>query len=96
MSELLDEAVRQLNQRLSGRDYDGTALFVLSGEGSIYVEQGEARAGEGPAEVTLTGSPDTLRDILSGALNPTSAFMSGRLALDGDMGAAMRLASALA
>jgi putative sterol carrier protein len=96
MSEVLDQAVAELNRRLGGRGYDGTALFVLAGEGSIFVDRGEARAGEGPAEVTLTASPDTFRDILTGALNPTSAFMSGRLALDGDMGAAMKLASALA
>jgi putative sterol carrier protein len=52
--------------------------------------------GEGPAEVTFTATPETFRDVLTGTLNPTSAFMSGKLALDGDMGAAMRLASALA
>ena len=96
MSAILDQAVEQLNKRMQGRGFDGTAMFVLTGEGSIFVDRGEARAGEGPADVTLTASPDTFRDILSGALNPTSAFMSGKLALDGDMSAAMRLASALA
>ncbi len=96
MSEMLNQAVTELNRRLSGKGYDGTAMFVLTGEGSIFLDRGEAAKGEGPAEVTFTASPDTFRDILSGALNPTSAFMSGKLALDGDMGAAMRLASALA
>ncbi len=96
MSEILDQAVTELNRRLQGKGYGGTAMFVLTGEGSIFVDQGEARKGEGPADVTLTGSAETFRDILSGSLNPTSAFMSGRLALDGDMGSAMKLASALA
>ena len=96
MSEILMQAVTELNQRLGGKGYDGTAMFVLTGEGSIFVDEGEARQGEGPADVTLTATPDTFRDILSGALNPTSAFMSGKLALDGDMGAAMKLAGALA
>jgi putative sterol carrier protein len=95
MSEILDQAVTQLNQRMAGRSFEGTAMFVLTGEGSIFVDQGEARAGEGPADVTLTATPDTFRDILTGTLNPTSAFMSGKLAVDGDMGAAMRLASVL-
>lgn len=96
MSEILDEAVTELNRRLSAGGYDGTAMFVLTGEGSIFVDRGEARQGEGPAEVTLTASAETFRDILAGRLNATSAVMGGRLALDGDMGAAMRLASALA
>jgi putative sterol carrier protein len=95
MSEILDQAVTMLNQQMKGRNFDGTAMFVLTGEGSIFVDRGEARQGEGPADVTLTASADTFRDILSGALNPTSAFMSGKLAIDGDMGAAMRLASVL-
>ncbi len=96
MSEMLNQAVTELNRRLSGKGYDGTAMFVLTGEGSIFLDRGEARVGEGPAEVTFTATPETFRDVLSGTLNPTSAFMSGKLALDGDMGAAMRLASALA
>lgn len=96
MSEILNQAVIELNRRLDGKGYDGTAMFVLTGEGSIFLDRGEARVGEGPAEVTFTATPETFQDVLSGALNPTSAFMSGKLALDGDMGAAMRLASALA
>ena len=96
MSAVLDQAVTELNRKLSGRSYEGTAMFVLTGEGSIFLDQGEARKGEGPADVTLTATPDTFRDLLSGDLNATSAFMTGKLAVDGDMGAAMRLAQVLA
>jgi putative sterol carrier protein len=96
MSALLDLAVTELNRKLGGRSYEGTAMFVLTGEGSIFLDQGEARVGEGPAEVTLTATPETFQGMLNGSVNATAAFMSGKLAVDGDMGAAMRLASALA
>jgi putative sterol carrier protein len=96
MSAVVDQAVIELNRRMAGRAFEGTAMFVLTGEGSIFVDGGEARKGEGPAEVTLTASPETFLDILQGNLDPTSAFMTGKLALDGDMGAAMKLASVLA
>jgi putative sterol carrier protein len=96
MSAMLDQAVTELNRKLQGRSFDGTAMFVLTGEGSIFLDQGEARVGEGPAEVTLTATPDTFRGLLEGDINAASAFMSGKLAVDGDMGAAMRLASVLA
>ena len=33
--------------------------------------------------------------ILSGDLNPTAAFMGGKLTVDGDMGTAMKLGSVL-
>jgi putative sterol carrier protein len=95
MSAVLDQAVTELNRKLGGRGYDGTAMFVLTGEGSIFLDGGEARKGEGPADVTLTATPETFRDLLAGDLHATSAFMSGKLAVDGDMGAAMRLAAAL-
>ncbi len=96
MSAVLDQAVTELNRKLEGRSYDGTAMFVLTGEGSIFLDQGEARKGEGPADVTLTATPDVFQGLLGGEINATSAFMSGKLSVDGDMGAAMRLAQALA
>ncbi|NBR90026.1 MAG: sterol carrier family protein, partial [Rhodobacteraceae bacterium] len=46
-------------------------------------------------DVTLTASADTFESILSGDLNPTAAFMSGKLAVDGDIGMAMKLGAVL-
>ena len=54
------------------------------------------RAGDEEAEVTMIADADTFREILEGSLNPTAAFMSQRLSVEGDMGAALRLGSALA
>lgn len=95
MSEIIDHAVAALNEKLSGGAFDGTAKFVIEDEGSIMLDSEGARAGDDDAEVTLSADADTFREILDGTLNPTSAFMSGRLKIDGDMGAAMRLAPAL-
>jgi len=36
------------------------------------------------------------RAILEGEMNPTSAFMTGKLTVDGSMGLAMQLGAALA
>lgn len=53
------------------------------------------REGEAEADCTLTADADTFEAILNGDLNPTTAFMGGRLRVDGDMGMAMRLAGSL-
>ncbi|MFZ1510297.1 MAG: SCP2 sterol-binding domain-containing protein, partial [Tabrizicola sp.] len=47
------------------------------------------------ADVTLTADADVFRAILDGEMNPTMAFMTGKLAVDGSMGLAMKLGSVL-
>jgi len=91
MSDVIEAAVAALNEKLSGAGFDAVAKFVLEGAGAIMVDGSGARAGDEEADVTLTASADTFEAMLSGDLNPTAAFMSGKLAVDGDMGAAMRL-----
>ncbi|GAA6149027.1 SCP2 sterol-binding domain-containing protein [Pseudooceanicola nitratireducens] len=94
MSEVINEAVVALNDKMNG-GFDGTAKFVVEGEGAIIIDENGARAGDDDADVTLTADADTFREILSGELNPTSAFMTGKLSVDGDMGKAMALGTVL-
>jgi putative sterol carrier protein len=95
MSQVIDSAVAELNAKL-GDGFDGSAKFVIEDEGTIVVDDTGARAADTPAEVTLTADADTFRRILDGDLDPTAAFMQGRLKVDGDMSAAMKLGAAIA
>lgn len=95
MSDTVNAAVEALNTKMNGSGFDGTAKFTIEDEGSLIIDENGAHAGDEEADVTLTASQDTFEAILSGDLDPTSAFMSGKLAIDGDMGAAMRLAQVL-
>ena len=94
MSDIIDGAVRKLAAKL-GDGFDGIAKFTIDGEGSIMVDHDGVRAGDEDADVTLSADTDTFRDMLDGGLNPTSAFMGGRLRIDGNMGLAMKLGAAL-
>ena len=94
MSKVIEGAVAALNEKLEG-GFDGLAKFVIEDEGAIIVDADGARAGDGEADVTLTANRDTFEAMISGDLNPTNAFMSGQLSVDGDMGAAMKLGAAL-
>jgi putative sterol carrier protein len=96
MSDVIDAAVSALNDKLGDDGFDGRAKFVIEDEGAIMMTSEGATAGDEEADVTLTADTDTFRAILSGELNPTSAFMTGKLKVDGDMGAAMQLGTALA
>ncbi len=94
MSDVITQAVATLNEKMTS-GFDGTAKFNIDGEGTIIIDSDGARAGDDDAEVTLTAAADTFKAIMDGEQNPTSAFMTGKLTVDGDMGAAMRLAAIL-
>lgn len=96
MSDIIDQAVAALNEKMGGEGFSGTAKFVVEGEGSIIIDGDGARASDDDADVTLTAGADTFQDIMSGEANPTAAFMTGKLKVDGDMGKAMALSSVLA
>jgi putative sterol carrier protein len=95
MSDVIDAAVAALNEKMNGASFDGTAKFVIEGEGAVMVDATGAHAGDEAADVTLTASAETFEAMMSGDMNPTSAFMSGKLTVDGDMGMAMQLGSVL-
>lgn len=95
MSDIVDQAVVTLNEKMQGADFDGTAKFDIEGEGAVVVDSTGARASDEECDVTLSADADTFQEILSGETNPTAAFMTGKLKVDGDMGTAMKLASVL-
>ena len=70
-------------------------LFDIEGAGQWKVDVRDGNVsvteGTGDADVTITATQDNFEKIAAGELNPTSAYMSGKLKIKGDMGAAMKL-----
>lgn len=95
MSDIVNAAVTALNDKMGGGGFDGVAKFVIEGEGAVTIDASGARAADEAADVTLTASADTFQAILAGDLNPTSAFMAGKLTVDGDIGLAMKLGAVI-
>ena len=95
MSKVIEKAVEALSAR-AGKGFDGVAKFVFAGEGTIMFDAAGARAADEPADVTLTASTDVFAALLAGELSAASAFMSGKLTVDGSMGLAMKLGQVLA
>jgi putative sterol carrier protein len=95
MSEVVNAAVEKLSEKIDS--FDSTAKFVITGEGAIMIDEGGVRPAEDgeEAEVTLTASRETFEGIMDGSVNPTTAFMTGKLALDGSMAVAMQLGQKL-
>ena len=70
-------------------------LFEIEDAGTwkVDVDDGAVKVteGAGEADVTISTSEETFEKIASGEQNPTSAYMTGKLKIKGDMGAAMKL-----
>ncbi len=96
MSDILEQAQKLLKEKFANSSMDETVKFVIDGAGSLFAKDGEVSQSDEDADVTLTAPADVFQDILSGDLDGASAFMSGKLKVDGDMGLAMKLSSILA
>ena len=95
MSERLDSAAEALRDKISGSGFRGSVRFDMSDDGFLRVEDETVTTGDGEADCTIVASMETFREMFEGDLDPTSAFMTGRIKIDGDMGVAMRLAQVL-
>ena len=93
MSDIIQKAVDVLAARVPS--FDGSAKFVIEGEGAIVLDNAGVRAGDEDTDVTLTASAETFQGLIEGDVNPTMAFMQGKLKIHGSMGQAMKLASVL-
>ena len=95
MSDIVEAAVKSLNARLGRDGLDGSVKFLIEGEGAVRIDAAGASADDGEADCTVTADAETFRSLLEGDLDPTAAFMSGKLRVEGDMGLAMKLGSIL-
>jgi putative sterol carrier protein len=70
-------------------------LFDIEGEGQWHVDVRDGAInvseGDGDADATISTSAETFEQIVAGEQNPTTAYMTGKLKIKGDMGAAMKL-----
>ena len=68
-------------------DIEGAGKWVVTvDDGTVSVTEGE-----GDADVTISTNEENFGKIVAGELNPTTAYMTGKLKIKGDMGAAMKL-----
>ena len=70
-------------------------VFDVAGVGAwtVRVADGTVSVVEGAedADCTISASEETLLRIISGEQNPTTAYMTGKIKIAGDMGAALKL-----
>lgn len=96
----LDQLEAKMKPRLPEfRAFGHVARFDFGKEGSLLLDASRAPAslarGDGDADCTIRMTLDNFDRMISGRLNPTLAFATGRLKVSGSMGLALKLAAIL-
>ena len=73
-----------------------TLKFDFKGEGFIHIDGGSVTNNDNPADCTIVISKDDFEQMADGKLDPTMAFMQGKIKINGDMSVAMKLQPILA
>ena len=71
-------------------DFGDEGVILLDGAGEKVTEE------DGPADTTIKTSWDDWQKMAAGELDGMTAFMTGKLKIEGDMGNAMQLQGVLA
>ena len=95
MSEVVSAAAAALSEKIGDSGFDGSVKFELTGEGVIRIVDGAVTTEDGDADCTIAADPETFKDMFDGELDPTAAYMTGKIRIDGDMGVAMKLGQLL-
>jgi putative sterol carrier protein len=94
----LQTATTNLRNKVGANSGLGATLKFDCGDDGVIVIDGASSPSsvdntDRDTDCTITLSVDTLGEMMSGELNPTTAFMTGRIKVNGDMGVALKLQS---
>ncbi len=87
----VQEIADKLRPQVSAAGFDRSVKFDTGGDGVILIDGANISTSDGPADCTIKLSLDDLESLIAGDLNPTMAFMQGKLKVEGDMSVAMAL-----
>jgi putative sterol carrier protein len=88
--EKLTEGVRQ---KVASGGIEESVKFDLGDAGIIFLQGSDVSNDDAEADCTIKMTAEDLDELLSGDLNPTAAFMGGKMQVEGDMNVAMKLGS---
>jgi putative sterol carrier protein len=94
----VQEFFQTLESRAGGSKTAGMTnsyVFDIDGAGQWKVDVDDGKVtvteGGGDADAVISASEETFTKIVAGEQNATAAYMTGKLKIRGDMGAAMKL-----
>jgi len=91
----MDAIADKIRGRVASGAFNRSVKFDCGAEGVVVVNGATVSTADAPADCTIAVSKSDIEAIIAGELNPTMAFMQGKLKVTGDMSVAMQLSQVL-
>ncbi len=96
----IEDIQKAMQEKLSYAPEIGAKIkFNLGDDGIIFIDGTQnppvLNNEDNPADTTFSCPIDVMKNIMAGTQDPTMAFMTGKLKVEGSMGYAMKIASML-
>jgi putative sterol carrier protein len=91
----IQDIAAKLKSRVESSGFDRSVKFDTGADGVIVIDGGTISTVDAPADCTIKLSLANFQDLIAGDLSPTTAFMTGKIKVEGDMSVAMALQSLL-
>ncbi len=80
-----------MKSKVASSGFDRSVKFDTGSDGVVVIKNGEVSTADSDADCTIKISLDDFESLVAGDLNPTMAFMTGKIKVEGDMSVAMAL-----
>lgn len=89
------EIAASMKGRVAAGSFDKVVKFDCGDDGVLVIDNQTVSTEDQEADCTIGVSLEDLQSIIDGELDPTGAFMQGKLKVDGDMSVALKLGQVL-
>jgi len=80
----------KMREKVAASGFDRSVKFDM-GDEFIVIDGQNVSTTDAPADCTIKISKENFQELIAGELNPTAAFMTGKIKVEGDMSVAMQL-----
>lgn len=94
MNDPVKTAIQLLSQKFGG-GFPHVVKFEIKDAGTVIMDSRGIREGGGEADCALIADAQTFKAIVTGESDPTAAYLSGILKIEGDLNIAVQLGEKL-